>query len=803
MNSPAGKVFDHVRSLRFIPNAAVIILLIFLVLIGYQARKKAFHARGTAEAAPLWAESAQHFRYVEEIIDNGSLPSPDMKINHPEGFNPFTQTVLGEYAAGWIYRLFSLNNAEPDKPESKRIHRTLFIRKYVRIAAALIVFPVFLAGFYLTGSYAGSIFAAATYLFSIAAVSRSTGETFFHEHTSLLFLAFHFAFAVKALRSLQRKNALISALFLVAALLSWKVIRFYTLFLSLFLFFQATRKYRRTELWTNFILPHFLVILLFSLAPGGWMRSEYFFFSETMILLAGISFARAIVPFIIKSKKLRALRVVSISKNHEKYLFVFSCIIFFCVFYFLLGSGGNYGHVWTTFIYKLRFMQKPYDPSLLPYEARHYWVPPYTSPNLFEFLDEGIWMLLVAAYPLFVLVRKFAKGRTGIHEEFFLFMGIASIFFYLLFIKLKTVTALFLAPATALYFLNKGYARTENVNSSTVSKRRRMMGCRALVICFLCLVFGFQYYHSSHWENSAFAALLYNSGLDYPEMRYMARCTPSYPAAQMLGWIKHNSDESAAFLCEFVLSAVIPAYTGRRVNLHAYFESDVRRKYIRYVSGMFLSEKELYELCREWDADYVVYNAHILFRTDRNLSFRYVADEMAFDKDWVCYKFHFKPMDLDFFDLVYENDFFRIYGVVKVSEEPSANFLEIELSYRALFDEKLFEAHVRRDTQGRPLTGEWIYPFVSAYELRNKALVEAAQGNWELSGKYIDRAIRECPLIADLYEIKAKLAIMQEKRKEALEYCRKALELDPSSESMRNLKQRLDGAEEDEPEQSF
>ncbi len=96
-------------------------------------------------------------------------------------------------------------------------------------------------------------------------------------------------------------------------------------------------------------------------------------------------------------------------------------------------------------------------PSLLPFDVRHYWVPPYVSPNLFAFLNEVFWPVVLAVPALLSFVAflllprgwKPAQWSAEHRSKAFLFLGFGCfLLFYLLFYKIKTFLLLFSIPWT-------------------------------------------------------------------------------------------------------------------------------------------------------------------------------------------------------------------------------------------------------------------------------------------------------------------------------------------------------------------
>ena len=64
---------------------------------------------------------------------------------------------------------------------------------------------------------------------------------------------------------------------------------------------------------------------------------------------------------------------------------------------------------------------------------------------------------------------------------------------------------------------------------------------------------------------------------------------------------------------------------------------------------------------------------------------------MDFNREWICYRLNFEIEKLKYFDLVYENEFFRVFHIIENSSE--RNYPKIG-GYHPLYDKKHFEDFV-------------------------------------------------------------------------------------------------------------
>ncbi|MCK4648325.1 hypothetical protein KAT51_02260, partial [bacterium] len=333
--------------------------------------------------------------------------------------------------------------------------------------------------------------------------------------------------------------------------------------------------------------------------------------------------------------------------------------------FFLFPKTGQYNHVWQTTLYKIRYLGiKPTDPSLLPFEARHYWTPPYSSPSPFRFLNEFIVLVLLASYPVFTSLKKLFQKKIALEDGFLLHTLFAFFGCYLLFYKLKTFFIFFLVIFIAyLFFFTKRHIS------------------RFLVLFLLLVGLSFQVYQTLSWQNSFLVKGMLKVGI---RPREFPPSGNRLAIREVLSWIRENTESQDAFLTPFTLSSQIVAYTHRPTVLHCYFETGIRETYREYCQALFQEEEDLAGLCKRYQVDYLVYRADQLLRTDPLLSYRYVANRMDLDEHWAAYRLHFTPEKLENFTLVYENYFYRVYRLRK------GKGVHIK-EYHPLFDERIFK----------------------------------------------------------------------------------------------------------------
>lgn len=637
-------------------NLGIILILVLIYCLGIFIRAESFTIRGHSNSHLFAIESAQHYYHISLVAQGKGIPKVDKLLAWPEGFDTRTDTNLEEYIVGTLYRILPLEH----------IPLSLFIRYFVRSWYCLTIFIVYLLLIVSTSSTTSGIIGASFYALSLPAIERSLGDHIQREHFALVIIFIHIYFFYKFLKGGNKRDILLSSLLLFLSLVSWKLARFYYLILFGYIFLAylfSNRYYLATQApletpsgdtisakaLTGQALGFFAAInFLGALALPTNLRTDYFIFSLPMLLSYSLLASWGWREW--RGKKVESL-----------FLFFIIAIGLF----FLFPKTGQYNHVWQTTLYKIKYLGiKPTDPSLLSFEARHYWTPPYSSPGLFRFLNEFLVLILLACYPVFTSLKRLFQKKITLEEGFLLYALFAFFGCYLLFYKLTTFFIFFLVIFIAyLFFLAKRHFS------------------RILILFLLFIGLSFQVYQDLSWQNSFLVKGMLKVGirpLEFPPSgnRLALR--------EVLSWIRENTQAKDAFLAPLSLSPQIAAYCHRPTVLHCYFETGIRETYQEYCQALFQKEDDLAELCKKYKVDYLIYRADQLLRTDPLMSDRYVANQMDLDEDWAAYRLHFSPEELENFTLTYENYFYRIY---RLGKEEGIQIKE----YHPLFDEKIFK----------------------------------------------------------------------------------------------------------------
>lgn len=792
-SSPASSVFS--RWTPWWSTGIVCLLLVILYLGAVWVRTESFKSRGHRHDEQFWVESAQHYRNVRMVADGGTIPHLDIDLEYPDGLETRSHTIHGEYAIGLIARHLPFESisrfAHTHALFGVYLDRLLepffpvrtptvaaFVRYFVRLSISTIVFWIFLATWEVTRDRWGSLLAAALYAFSFGGISRSLGDTFYHEHVALPLLGIHLWFTCRALKRDAWGDILGCVLFLIGALLTWKVIEFYFLVFILYFFWMYLtigldkRSYR-------LLIAVTAGVFLTSVLLDVHLRYSWFYISRGMVA----SYAILLASLVQRHKG-----------DHWKWSVLPLLLILLGGKMLLIPDTGRYTHVWETFFYRLWYLHKPLDPSLLPFDVRHYWVPPYTSPNLFAFLNEVFWSIILALPAVGAAVgyqllprgwRLHADSPQKRCEAFLLLGFFAFLAFYLMFYKILTFLLLFSLPWVGVLWVRWKDRRLGRIMLGAIALcfllsaltaalpwgiwgglsigmvlllvwaalwyYRQSLPMRAGLLILVLFAIASQAYQTVAWNRSWLVQGMFRIGLRPSQEKDTGSVVPGYYIHDIIEWAKTDSEPGEAFLCEFVLSPSLLVYAGRPINQHCFFESDMRLKYEEFSYALYQSEEAFYEFCQKYETTYFIYNAHMLLRDDPNMSFRYITDNMDWNPDWAAYRFHFRPEKLRHFNLVYQNPFLRVFRVLEPGERVNENANRNE-PYSPLFDEELFWKVVEHpDGAKAPRADEFLYPAVRSYDrfLRAQALLNSSQPEAQMNGLIeLYQAAEETPWIA-------------------------------------------------------
>ncbi|MCP4869679.1 MAG: hypothetical protein GY898_13280 [Proteobacteria bacterium] len=671
---------DPMREVALLVIGLAVLAAVFVG--GQSAREYFFDLSGTPDDATYWMESAQRYRYVEMVADGGWIPANDPVMQAPDGYVPWSDTVLQEVLYGTLYYQF----ADPEEDDL-----AAYVRRTTRFVSASAVIPVALLCFGVTRRRDAALLGALVWAVALPMAERGTGIVLFREDLAVPALLWHLAFLAFWVRSHKWQPALLSGLSLALALLLWKVVSFYVLLLVAFL---------GTAHWLGRAPARTLGVgtaLLFAPVAGACflplsLRYDSFLTSTAMLAAVAVGAAMgADVAARLKSDKAG-------EEPKKPWKFAPVAVVAFVVLRLVLPGEAGYSHAWDTILAKLTHLGvKPSDPMELSFGARHYWTGNYESPTLALLVRNWPFLVVTAVpgllwagwwwTPKFLagfrledqvppkpptkLLEGFgpAEPLLGLASHFVLWLLFGFGGVYLLFRKFQLLVAIPLVVLIALGF---------------AAPKRRRIPIRAAVLVGVVLIaaqgrhltpdFAQVFQPRPHEQAQAWSPVAVWTGRMFDEF---ARALPDVVPPE------------EPVLASFIISPFVLTYSDRPTVLHCFFEGDVLERYERITHARFGSEEELWQVARSYGAKWYVHEAHHLLRTDGRMSQRYVAGVMDWPHDSAMARMQFAPERLKHFELAWENDAFRIYRVLDEGERRRGIRPD---SKHALWNKRLFTA---------------------------------------------------------------------------------------------------------------
>ncbi len=594
--------------------------------------------RGRTAGPRFAAEGAAHYRYTAMVAQRRPIPATDVRAEWPEGLRVFRETSPAmEYLFGWTYRI--LPGRKPDLVS--------FIRFFTAFLFSLAVFPIAVLSTRLWRSRAAGALTGLVFAVALPLVARSSGFEYIRENLTLPLIILHAACFVAACGG-GRVSAVCSALALYGALASWHGAQFYLVPLCVFMLARAiftdiNADERRAMRW-----------IAAAMAAAGatvpFLREGRFLLSIPAALAAAWIGLDLLSSRLARRGGSRGARGAAHPSRTARALVAAAVIAAVLVPAAISGKHfASYSHVFELVLYKLRYLEKPDDPRLLPFDARAFWVGPFNSPDPLHFFVFALPLLLLLPGPLSILMRR-AQERE--FEALFTLTFLAVFFF------------LFLLMQRLSPFFGVFAAVTAGGNAAEILHSRRAAVLRkpALYLSLFALaVWLFQDFAwegpRDFWRSTArrLRVPARDSFVAYPQARDVD--------GDLVAWIRGDTEPDAVILSLHYLSPLVLTYADRATNLNNFFESPrLRSKARRLLSALYSSEEDLYRFSREQGATYLLVSAAVGCDPTKD-SPLYQAGLVNMPPGCAAYRMLFEPQRLQRFDLVYENELYRLFRV--------------------------------------------------------------------------------------------------------------------------------------------
>jgi len=779
---------------------------IYLLLIFLAANAARWGMRERMQSGYFHAESASHLRYTRLVAEGKGIPDLDRKAQWPEGLRVKEDTsVFMEYFYGCLFRLFG----------SKKMSLEAFLRFAIPFFFSLSVFPVASISSGLWRSRGAGLISALLFAVTCPLVARSNGFEYIREGFTVPALTFHLYFFVSVFfmrddysdleeserRSTMKKSLVMAALsgvFLFIALASWQGTQFYLVPFTFILlvrsiFFPIDREDRLVD----------LVVILWIIAAAvavPYLRKAMFFFSIPMAFTVSwlavdctaLSFDHGGLNRRIPGKRHGYRRL---------YLAVTAVAVLAVVVVFTILSKRHlteYSHFLSMIFYKFRYMEKPSDPRLLPFDVRTFWVGPFNAPDALYFFIFALPLTLAVPVPLSVLFKMVDRRRF--EYLFFVYFLALSFVLFVLFKRLIWMYGFFgviVAGGNVYEFTGHG------------SRRMRFTPAGGLLL-FTLVVSLFQDFA---WEGRAdfWKRIARVIRVPYRES-YVVYPYSGDVEGELFAWIRKYIPEDAPIMSLHYLSPQVLTYTSRPTNLNDFFESvALRRKAQRFLVNLYSKEDALYDFCRRYGSEYVLVSTAVGCDPTKDSPI-YQAGHLSLPQNSAAFKMIFAPERLRYFRLVYENELYRIFRVgassIPTTWPRSPLFYEMELLWKSDGDIRRFYNSVMRIyamtargrrllRAGKPAAAEEAltsalrsYYFYPAWKMLDGMYAKGERLKDKDSLAHF--AYRHDPNRADVCVAEIEALLREGKRDEAREVLRKALKL-PATRSVGSRLKELEG----------
>ncbi|TET80293.1 tetratricopeptide repeat protein [candidate division TA06 bacterium] len=713
-------------------------IALFLVLAGFLSANVAFKARAYPEKPLYVSDSAMRYRYANMVSRGEQIPEVDKKLQAPEGLKVRSLLFLfQDKTIGLTYRIFSAFNP--------RVSFDLYLKWFVCIFSSLPVVAVFFVGSSVWKNRMSGLIAAAFYAVSIPSFERVIGH-YLREEFALPFLFFSLYFFLGSIGHSQNRKAanaygFFAGVFTFLALSSWHLSSFYFL---VFLVGVAIVAFSRADLKP--VMRPTLYVVGFAVLAG--------FLNEplrTRLFLASFS---AVIGYCLVVTYAASLRF-RMDRRTAAGVLIPLIIVSLVLVALLSPNRGEYGHVYSLVFSKAQFLlDKPDDPGSLSRDARLLWLGPFQSPSLFSFLYGFGAIILASIYPLGVLLRRWVRRRATQSQEIILFMSLVFFLLFLFIRRLEIFAVFFIVVLIAgIYELLRGKGLF-------------------IALSLLSIIFAFEAFKATtHLRPSPITETL--GRIKRPQVE-----RPSIhdrDRTEIFRWIERFTRADAVFLARFAVSPMIVTYGQRTAVLHSIFETKhIREKVYECTSSFYRTEKELYDVCRKYGADHVLYEANQLL-DNGELGDRYLTDNLKLMTDCAAFKLHFAPEGLHYFTPLFQTDYFRVFEVREKPGEQEAHYLR----YSPQYDPSLFMVEEMGPSFSDSLVNVAWESIEKALGLVQQGTALAAEGGFSDAARMFNIALGLMPRLD-----RARLALAQCYRRigrhdlAVAEY-RKMIELDP------------------------
>lgn len=636
---------------RFLAGIAIFLALLSLYAAGLGLRRLVLHTQEAAigDALPFTLESALHFRRVKMLYDRGVLPDIDPAIQHPEGINirnidAVASEPVQALLAGWF------PESIPFAARLRWIEAGWFCLAIPLLAIAMRIW---------TSSWWSGFFTGAIYAVSIASVLRSTGQEISRENFALPWLMASFVAAAALLRPSAARSPItatclsaISAFFFARALISWDMIQYVLVIITLAMSVHVIRRAPSADPCLNRWFRWLAAAVFLTGLLNAYHRYHGLAWSPLMVWMAGVVAAGYLQPSTLNLRPR-----------------VFACAAIFgpVAALLLLGLTGAYGASYNHFAEllwaKIRFLNvKPEDPGLLTFYQRVMWTPALHSATwplttwMFPFT---VWLVI----PIAALAWFDSLKRPDPLIRFWIVFFIVSVVAFILMVRFHV----FVAMAVA-------------VLAGWSLGRLGQTGWPLRTAAILMLIF----------------AVLAEARHTLDERSRMGRPNTYYEEMTELADYLREQVAPQPVLANMGVSGFIAAYAKCPIAIHPKFEDPtIRERLQRYGAIMFgADERALRDWMDELALEHLVYSKGEFASVSPEYQMRYFVNQLNPPDTVPARRFEQEDASLRYFTRLWGNHKYVVYQSLSATREAEAVALAAD-ARRALEEGRLDDAEAR------------------------------------------------------------------------------------------------------------
>ena len=379
--------------------------------------------------------------------------------------------------------------------------------------------------------------------------------------------------------------------------------------------------------------------------------------------------------------------------------------------WFGVGDGAR---DWSYIFYRVRYaFGKPTDPALLPEPIRLLWTRAHAAPPAYTLVS----LLL----PVAVLLPAIVDGMRGIARErrTVVRAALPAAILPVLLLLFDRTMIVFAVPALAL------------IAGTAFHSFSRRFALRAPFVALACfLLFAQIALPRSGADLTHQAADL--AGIAQGDPETFTWMSVGDADLDLVTFLSSRTGTHDPFLASPEQSSFILTFAGRTTTLMPGIAGAGMLDSIHTLThALYEDEEELYRLCTERRIAYVLYSIDMTL-DDSRYSLRYLNGAVDVDNESAAFKMHFFPEDLSRFELVYENDTFRVFKVVEQARPIFLSDHPPVYQYGILL----------RNRDNLPSFYDRIIRLISRYALAVRA---QERGEWDTAVELYQQSLAEAP----------------------------------------------------------